>query len=474
MRLLMLPIFIIVSMTVCHCEPIVIFQNITNTMNLSQLFIGENATLHPDSCMITNYVDEINQNQSYFWLTLTLMDQNYNTHSFTVNNIYNPDMSQYNESNSNISSQLPFEFNVGFSAAGCKSPLTNDIIECYKVIFTPNMDPPYFYIVQCHILYNNQINPYWSKPINVTRRLYLDVITIVNVLCFNDSYFITYSALTGEVTASIYYGVLDLNGKSIHYDLTLISADYYLAFQYSLSSTIIDNTYYFTTQWLTSTYRGLKLSNYINNYTNYTAHYVRTSPIEYILDPGQQAGGSLFDIITIYIPSSSTSCCYISSAWSCHNDDGSKMGNCTVWLIITDFKAKLVMAPVSVTKEINPFDVYHQTKPRPKLQPLSFINQNKSDHYFMLMYMNVKDQMEGIVYGLNDQRVLSKHNVVILINKPSPLVDSHGLKNLCSHVIDNGLFQSLLVVESGQVYYKNITTQSNAVYAIVYNLTLVQ
>eukprot|EP01084_Bolivina_argentea_P118275 209882_1 len=91
-------------------------------------------------CILSQYIDKSNINEQYYWLTISSLN-NISNEWIIKNNIYsNNNIIQYNNSQNQISNQLPYITPTNVSSknnsiieqfSSCTSIVTNNTIICY-------------------------------------------------------------------------------------------------------------------------------------------------------------------------------------------------------------------------------------------------------------------------------------------------------------------------------------------------------
>eukprot|EP01084_Bolivina_argentea_P275509 469877_1 len=429
----------------------VIFNNITSPVNLSTLFIDvkiPDQPLQSGSCLMTNYVDTANNNKTYFWLSQSIFSSDFKYNDI-IDNVYDNKLS--NGGNS-ISGNIPYIFTKADERMStCTSPLSNDIIECYLMIGCPPQNDCSY--IDCHIFRNKGSSSVWSKPFTISGNTQIpdNFQEIFDILCFNDSYLVIWS-MVSKPPVQYFYSVIELNGNVLKQNISFFGSDESTA-DFTLSSytktvdgVAIDS---FLLQALLLTGNGVEISNVICNYTNYTVNYV--NGITATLTGAQNA--VVFDSFTAALNATdpfNALCCYVTSYWSC---DGAR---CGVYLSINDFDGT-----IGIIQLVNNTD--GMTKTFPVIKELKMYNKDDEDHYFVVIYLNGNNNVQGTVYNLNDQRRLLKLDTVVFNNVSTT---DDNLIWLCAQVIDNGENENLMIVQSWEI------ASNPAVFAQTYSVTL--
>ena len=437
------------------------FNNITAPTNLSALFKDVNIPDEPlqaGTCVMTNYIDTGDNNKTYFWLSQSIFSSDFKYNDI-IDNVYDPYLSN---KGSSISSNLPFIFKKADERMStCSSPSGDRIMECYiEIGCAPSNDCTY---IECHMLTNNGPNhSSWSSPFSVSgdKRLSDNFIEIFDILCFNDSFLILWS-MVSKPPIQYYYSVVDHNAEIIKQNISYFGADESTAdFTLSPYTKVSDGvaTDFFLMQSISlNGQNGTAISNVISNYTNYTLNYVNgisgTIP--------NAVNGVVFDSFTAALNATdpfNALCCYVTTYWSC---DGAQ---CGVYLSINDFDGE-----IGIVRLVN--DTLGIIKSFPVIKELKAYNKNDEDHYFVVIYLNGDNNVQGTVYNLNDERVLSNLGNVVF-NNVSGSDDNSQLMWLCAEIIDNGLNENLMIVEAWQIYDEQTMTTNPAVYAQTFNVSL--
>eukprot|EP01084_Bolivina_argentea_P228264 385571_1 len=462
------------------------FSNITNLVNLSALFFNdENIPFQyapePRTCYITNYMDKT-RNLEYHWLSQSIrnMYEAEPVDAYDAENIYDDYLMQYYNEINTISNQIPFRFQMSqrdFSI--CTSPKTDDILECY---IQTRKDGSFGYIdwVDCHIFYNNNSqSSYWSFPIDVSGEI--KGIRELQILCFDDAYFILYSVTYYPTYYA--YSLLDLNQNLIQKNVSFYPYSYESnsrRFTLSVNPNDGDNTFLFQQYFTNETNGYLNITVWIDNvimkYTNINDQqpiYIlddkryNLNGVQYTVNNRNYSISSILITGSITLPLESnpiwkpSECCYIITY--------SLMFGNSFWngyLMIFDFNGNMIG---------NPTYIKNQDLTYNNIQSLKSISDTKK-HYFVIFYNTdkVKEYIRirdfvGTVYYFNKKKELFELNTNVFLNHNPDIYGS--LLASCSNIIAKDT--NMILIQARTIFNRSLGRYNPAVFAQSYRLSII-
>eukprot|EP01084_Bolivina_argentea_P217786 369716_1 len=213
------------SVCLFQCTLSLSITNITSPILLTPLFAESDFSSYYFD--MTYYIHP-STSQTYLWYQILLNEYN-DTYPYLrslKSDIFTPYFEQYNNKNY----KLPFTIESGdisynsgiITPMMCTSPLTMDILSCWSTHGQINCK-----------LYNSQKNKFGKViPIGIPESNFP-----LSVLCFDDSYFVTYWEIikheqSSNITWNFYGTILDLNGNIVYdnavWKVLDFSDDYYV------------------------------------------------------------------------------------------------------------------------------------------------------------------------------------------------------------------------------------------------------